>query len=161
MARTFTGADILAKNSKCVINLNGGKITTWIAMSDSTAAAKNGYENGIIINIGENFKLADSFRASIDKQENNVIDKVFYGISGDSVYVEGNQIAIGASKVYIASAKYNEYKDSDRFHGIAVEEGTFNKVETPDSSDMTWVVAAIAMVAMAGAVLTFKKKKVN
>lgn len=160
-SRSFTTAAILARNSECVINLNGGQINCWIAMSDSTAEGKNGYEDGIIINIGKNFDLSKSFRSSIDKQENTILDNVFYGINGDSPFATGNQTPIGASKIYIAEEKYDEYKDSDRFRGVTVLSGKYIPARNPESGDCAWMVVDVAIVAMAGAVLTIKKKKEN
>ncbi|MBR0449320.1 MAG: hypothetical protein IIX30_00710, partial [Clostridia bacterium] len=158
-SRGFSKANILAKNSECIINLNGGVIQCWIAMSDSTAQAQNGYENGIIVNIGEGFDLSKSFGYSSDKQENNIIDNVFYGISGESVYASGKQIPIGASKIYIAESKYEQYKNSDRFRLTSVLAGKYVSDFNPETADYSWFVAAIAISTMALAVLVIKKKK--
>ncbi|MBQ2862912.1 MAG: hypothetical protein IJE84_01935, partial [Clostridia bacterium] len=158
-SRSFSKADILAKNSECIINLNGGVIRCWIAMSDSTAEAKNGYENGIIVNIGEGFDLSKSFGYSADKQENNIIDNVFYGISGESVFASGKQIPIGTSKIYIAEAKYEQYKNSDRFRLTSVLAGKYAPDDNPETADYSWFIAAIALSTMALAVLVIKKKK--
>ena len=116
-------------------------------------------EDGIIINIGPNFDLSGSFQAAIDKQENNVIDNVFYGINGESPFANGSQIKIGASKVYITESKYEEYKDSDRLRDVTVLSGKYIPARNPDTGDAAWIVAAIAMTAMAMAVLLIKKKK--
>ncbi|MBQ2308711.1 MAG: hypothetical protein II373_03955, partial [Clostridia bacterium] len=127
----------IAKNSVCEINLNGGKISSWLAMSRHTV--KSGYENGIILNIGESFDLSQSFQTSIEDQDNGVVSDgtnlIFYGFSGDCVFVKDNIEGIGASKVYIAASKYAEYKDSYRFRGFAeIASGEYHPpVPTPST----------------------------
>ena len=88
-----------------------------------------------------------------------MIDNVFYGINGESPFVNGSQIKIGASKVYITESKYEEYKDSDRLRDVTVLSGKYIPARNPDTGDAAWIVAAIAMTAMAMAVLLIKKKK--
>lgn len=132
-SRSIDKAQILAKNSQCVVNLDGGKITHWFGMSESTAPGQNGYENGIIINIGEGFDLSQSFQGDSDKQVNNIYEGTFRGINGDNVRTGGYR-AIGQSIVYIAEAKYDEYKNSDRFRDVKIKKGAYT-AELPEAPE--------------------------
>ena len=132
-SRSIDKAQILAKNSQCVVNLDGGKITHWFGMSESTAPGQNGYENGIIINIGEGFDLSQSFQGDISAQKNNIVSNLFYGFNGDNVRT-GGYGAIGQSIVYIAEAKYDEYKGSDRFRDVKIKKGAYT-AELPEAPE--------------------------
>lgn len=165
-SRSVTTA-VFAKKAECVINLNGGKVTHWIAMHDFTGAAKHGYEDGMIVNIGQGFNLAASFQGDAGKQVDNIVtdakgNMIFYGISGDGVFVNDAHGKIGASKVYIHESQYDALKDSSRFRGVEVLSGAYTAARAPETGDSlgTIVVAAALMsLCTVCAVAVIRKKR--
>ena len=119
-SRAFTSSENLIEGSECIINLNGGKVKRWIAMSDTTKTGKNGFADGLTINIGAGFDFAGSFKA-VSGQVDNIKDDVFYGINGDSVYTDDSYGKVGKTKVVFADAIYEAYKNSDPLRGVTVE----------------------------------------
>ena len=89
-------------------------------MSDTTKTGKNGFADGLTINIGAGFDFAGSFKA-VSGQVDNIKDDVFYGINGDSVYTDDSYGKVGKTKVVFADAIYEAYKNSDPLRGVTVE----------------------------------------
>ncbi len=144
----------------CEVNLNGGKITHFLAAHDQKNV-KVGYKNGLTVNIAKTFKLADSFN---QVEENaRVTGGIYYGIGGESVYT--SQPMLENSKLVIAAEIYESVKDNSK-----LDKSTFKTVEkagtavtpppTPpvQTGDTAWVVAAVMTVAAAGCTVILKKK---
>lgn len=130
-SRSYGDCTILAANSECIINLNGGMITAWAGMTDTTGTAKVkvGYEKGITYNIGKNFKFAESFELDEVNQRDNIVtdssgNKIFYGLNGDNVFTyHSTKVlpeALGMSKVVIAEELYGVLSTSPRLRGVLV-----------------------------------------
>ena len=94
-----------AKGSTMTINLNGGKITHFVAAHDN----KNedlGYGNGVTINIGKDFDLANSFNAVTE--DKRITGDCYYGISGDSAWVLDTLVDLDKTKLVIAAEIYDD-----------------------------------------------------
>ncbi len=96
-SRSATGQDMIFPNSSCTINLNGGKITLFLAHMDQMNRV-TGYENGVTINVAKTFNLAESFEggANVDpdtRLASGDANKVFYGLSPLFAYADEKIVA--------------------------------------------------------------------
>ena len=65
--------ELIAPNSSCTINLNGGKISHFIAHLEQKAYV-TGYENGVTVNISKDFDISASFNGDNGTKPINDID---------------------------------------------------------------------------------------
>ncbi len=157
-SRSVTGP-ILADDASCTINLNGGKVTSWIGMSDSKAtdATGHGYAKGMTINISKNFDLAGSFKDTPDAG-------VFVGISSDTVWDDTDSVIypkLGKTKIILDADIYDANKDNAAFRNCTVEKKAAGTTTPPETGDMTWVVAVVAAVSVMGCAVVVAKKRAN
>ncbi len=141
-------------------------------MHDAKNAAGTpvGFGNGLTINIGKDFVLANSFTAEANQDaEHKDGVGVFQGISGNSVFV-GEYDNMNKTKVVIAAEIYDSIKDSTRFREVTVDKATAGNQgnqgntgnqgnDNAGTGDMTWVVAVVASIAVMGCAVVVAKKR--
>ncbi len=156
-SRSYTGPMVV--DAACTVNLNGGKVTSWIGMSDSKAtdATGHGYAKGMTINISKNFDLAGSFKDTPD-------GGVFVGISSDTVWDDTDSVTypkLGKTKIILDADIYDANKDNAAFRNCTVEKKAAGTTTPPETGDMTWVVAVVAAVSVMGCAVVVAKKRAN
>ncbi len=150
--------NFIGEGASVRVNLLGGKVNNWICMTDSKNTTAFGLGDGYTVYIGKDFKLADSFTAGSQDADHFDGSKIFYGISGDSVF-GGDYAALNKSKVIIAAELYDSLKDSKRFRDVTVEKEAAVTPPPVPTGDATWVVAAVAAVSVIGCAVVVSKKK--
>ncbi len=123
-SRSFDGPFWI--NASCTLNLNGGRVTSWIGASDSKAEygeGMHGYYKGFTINMSDGFDMEHSFTdRAADTDTHLDINGVFFGISGDSVWAneDTEYSALSKTKLVLDKDIYDRYKDSSFFRGVSV-----------------------------------------
>ncbi len=167
--RSAANTDVLAENASCTVNLNGGKITGWIALTDYGVPGDGnviptGYGKGVTINMSKNFDLANSFTLG-PKDDTHVTGGVFYGISGDTVWSKTEEqdkyVKLGKTKLILDAEIYDAQKNNTLFRDVTIEKASTGTVTPPPvpTGDMTWVVAAVAAVSVMGCAVVVAKKR--
>ena len=97
-SRSAGGKDVIAPDSACTINLNGGKITHFLTHMDQKAYA-TGFENGVTINVSKNFDLSASFNGDTGANATTRLNStgVYCGIT--ALYAYGESYITTASTV--------------------------------------------------------------
>lgn len=122
MFSTDSSQKVYAENSSCTVNLGGCKIRAWCAQSTTTATDKNGYENGVTVNVGADFDFEGSFQYEISNQDaGHMVNGVFYGIAGNNVRPSKDTNNDNNNKVVLDPAVYEQYKNWSRFNFVTVE----------------------------------------
>ncbi len=159
--RSAAAGSFVGEGSSVTINLNGGKIGYWIGMSDVKNAVGTpvGFGDGMTINIGKDFVLADSFTAEQNQDaEHKDASSVFQGISGNTVFV-GEYDKMNKTKVVIAAELYDSIKDSTRFREVTIEKAGGTTPPPVQTGDIAWAYAVVASVALIGYAVAVSKKR--
>jgi len=87
---TFTGeaaCHMIATNSTCTVNLNGGKITYFMG-AHPFKTVTSGYGDGVTVNIGKDFVLSDSFNLDTTVTAENRVNSggTYCGLSAECAY---------------------------------------------------------------------------
>ncbi len=147
--------DALIIDAACTINLNGGKIGSWIGASCSRTSDNHGYGKGMTINMSKNFDLAGSFKAT-------EAAGVFNGINGDSVWRDTQDKTygkLGKTTLVLDAEIYEANKNNELFRGVTVQKASAVTPPSAQTGDALWVAAAIAAVSVVGFTLAISKKK--
>jgi hypothetical protein len=128
------------------------------------------------VNINKGCDFDKYFKANVTLDENfywqdGSNDRyVFYGLNGCTTW-DDNKVAamggfIGKSKLVIADELYESLKDHERIRTesfASIEKAGAQTPDqpgqTPDTGDMTWVVAVVAAVAVMGSCVVLKKRE--
>ena len=169
-----TNGVFVAENATMTVNLNGGKITRFFCLHDMKGYTA-GFGGGMTVNIGKNFNIAESFDANTTIDADRIAsDNVRQSLCGEFVWPDSlitTTDRIDTSVVVIADEKYDEAVASGKIFGFkevkkASEVNTGNQGGNDnqgggnaDTSDMTWVVAAIAAVSVMGCAVVVATKK--
>ncbi len=152
----------VSEGSTCTLNLNGGKVNNFIGAHDNDTK-KMGYGGGATINIGKNFKFAESFQAATPDATTHLDGSgVFQGISGDTVWGKADVTyeTLANTKVVLDADIFDTLKDSTLLRVAAVEKAG-GTTPPPVTGDMTWVVAVVAAVSVMGCAVVVAKKRAN
>ena len=174
-SRSASGAAQVFEGASCTVNLNGGVINKFICMHDINSI-RTGIDGGMNVNINKGCDFDKYFKANVTLDENfywkdGSNDRyVFYGLNGCTAW-DDNKVAamggfIGKSKLVIADELYESLKDHERIRTesfASIEKAGAQTPdqpgETPDTGDMTWVVAVVAAVAVMGSAVVLKKRE--
>jgi len=171
-----TSAVFVAENATMTVNLNGGKITKFFCLHDMKGFSA-GFGGGMTVNIGKDFKIADSFEGNTTIDADRIgSDSVRYSLCGEYVWSDAMLTVtekLDNSTVVIADEIYNDVVDSGKLFGFknikkASEVDTGNQGGdntqgggNADTSDMTWVVAAVAAVSVMGCAVVATRKRTH
>ena len=147
--RSATG-NLIAPNSSCTINLNGGVITHFICHNDQKAYVQ-GYENGLTVNIAKTFDISGSFDAVTtmdpDTRYGSDSNMVFYGISPKYAYhtskvtatgtMPANNVLVIADDIYDIVMASGKTRNEDFWRVVKASEADNIIVYLSDSGDDT------------------------
>ncbi len=136
-------------NSSATVNINGGQIIYYVCQTDNKTNSI-GRSEGLIVNIGKDFDFANSFTATAGTDHYND-ERIFIGISGETVYEALSANRINKSKVVLATEIYDSLAASSRFRDVTVEKASDITPEPPVVSNGTVYVSDAGDDANTGA----------
>ncbi len=145
-----TPGNLIAPNSSCTVNLNGGVITHFICHNDQKAYVQ-GFENGLTVNIADTFDISASFDgvAAMDPDTRYGTDSnmVFYGISPKYAYhtskvtatgtMPANNVLVIADGIYDTVMASGKTRNEDFWRVVKASETDNIVIYLSDSGDDT------------------------